>query len=328
MKYFPIFLKVTGKSLIIFGGGADAAAKLRLIQKTDATIYVVADTLDTDVLDLGTATWIKTNPMTFDVSRELAPVHEIALVYAATGNSDLDRVLARKAQTLGIPACAVDQMEPSDFTTPAIVDRDPVVVAVGTEGTAPVLARRLKASIETFLEPSLGALAKVAQSLRPLVGAKTKPGQQRRAFWDHFFHRARPQPEQAEDIAHSLLTHISQPQAGLSFIDVPHGLKSMHPDAHQALHTADVVIFDEHVIPSVLDLARREALQLPQTKVSSDFLAQVFQNHQLVVLLKSKPSQDTLSDVAAGFGVLARVFPTIDSPAQGDVEPAELRQAA
>ena len=78
--------------------------------------------------------------------------------------------------------CAADQPEVSDFSTPAIVDRDPVVVAIGTEGTAPVLSRQIKASVESLLEPGLGLIARLASGLRPWVGQNVPLGKMRRDF--------------------------------------------------------------------------------------------------------------------------------------------------
>ena len=91
------------------------------------------------------------------------------LVYAATGDRALDAAVSRAAQARGIPVNVVDAPELSTFITPAIVDRDPVAVAIGTEGAAPVLAREIKTRLESWLPANLGALAGRAQALRASV---------------------------------------------------------------------------------------------------------------------------------------------------------------
>ena len=305
MKYFPIFLAVENRTAVVFGGGAGAAAKLRLLQKTQAQLFVVAETLDQDVLDLGQATWVKAHPLSYNLPADTA------LVYAATEDAALDEALAARAQAKGVLACAVDQPAPSDFITPAFVDRDPIVVAVGTEGTAPVLARDIKSTIENLLEPSLGAVARVAARLRPLVAKVTAADGQRRAFWHDFFRKARVQPARATEIGHNLLAALKPARPKLSFITVPSGQASLDQGGREALHRADLVIFDPDVDPGVLELARREAVRIKQAAASSAHVAQAFAKAQHVTLVRRQPGPDQLSELAAGFGVLAQVFPQL-----------------
>ena len=164
MKAFPLFITVADRPLIVFGGGEEAAAKIRLLLKTDARLVAVASEFEPAVADLDGLTRITQDPLTFDLPANTP------FAYAATGDADLDADLARQARAAGVLVCAVDQPDVSDFSTPALVDRDPVVVAIGTEGTAPVLARAVKAQVEFLLEPSLGLIARTAASLRQHVG--------------------------------------------------------------------------------------------------------------------------------------------------------------
>ena len=313
MKYFPIFLNMQNKTALIFGGGADAAAKLRLLQKTEARLLVVTEEIETDVLNLGKATWIQTEPKSFNIPSDTA------LVYAATGNKILDAELVAQAKAKGVLACAVDQKEPSDFITPALVDRDPVVVAIGTEGTAPVLARDLKAKIETLLEPSLGTIAKIAARLRPLVAAVAGASGQRRALWHGFFQTARKQPERATEIGHALLANLKQQCPRLSFIHAPSQCTDLDEKAKAALHTADLVVFNDNINPTVLELTRREALQIKRSNLRADHAAKAFQNNHHVVIIRQglggEPlsalplSEIALSEITDDFGIMPEVFP-------------------
>ncbi len=106
------------------------------------------------------------------------------LVYAATGDRVLDADVSRAAQARGIPVNVVDVPELSTFITPAIVDRAPVTVAIGTEGAAPVLAREIKTKLESWLPANLGALADRAQALRSVVAASVPDGRARRRLWE------------------------------------------------------------------------------------------------------------------------------------------------
>ena len=304
MKSFPIFLTVENKSIVVFGGGADAAAKLRLVQKTNARLFVVADQLDASVLTLGQAIWVKADPETFDLPADMA------FAYAATGDAALDRRLAQRVQAQGGLVCAVDQMSVSDFSTPAIVDRDPVVVAIGTEGTAPVLARDIKARIESILEPGLGQVAKVAQGLRAIVNQIIVPGRQRRQFWQAFFRKARALPSQAEVIGHQLLDRLPAQQSRLSLVTLGASFtdtSDLSADAKVALHSADVLVIGDDVPGNIRELARREAVHLTDTANNRAQIVMAFRDQEHVIWVRRDPDWGDLVELAAGFGIVPDV---------------------
>ena len=117
-------------------------------------------------------------------ARDLAGVR---LAYVALeDDAEAARAVAM-ARAAGVPVNAVDRQELCDFITPAIVDRDPLVVAIGTEGAAPVLARQLKARLEAMLPARLGGLVRWAASLRERAASSVARGLARRRFWDGFF---------------------------------------------------------------------------------------------------------------------------------------------
>jgi len=252
MRHFPIFLDTSGKTILVSGAGECAVAKLRLLLKTQARIAV----FDADPGEL-VRQWAVQGRVDLHLRDLAAPdLSDALLVYAA--NDDLARDLAVQAlaKGAGVPALVVDNLEASDFITPAIVDRDPVTVAIGTEGTAPVLARAIKAAIEAKLPRDLGALARRAKALRPAADALPK-GRVRRAFWTQFFF------EGARDVD-TFLTQVQSVENGpgrVHFVGAGPG----DPDlltlrARKLIHEADVVIYDRLVTPEILELARREAL--------------------------------------------------------------------
>ncbi len=167
MKYFPIFTDLDGADVLVAGGGEQAAQKVRLLRKTKARIVVVAADANAELRTLAHEGVIRLVARAFiegDVDGK-------RLVYAATGNRAEDTAISVAAQACGVPVNVVDAAELSTFITPAIVDRDPVVVAIGTEGAAPVLARDIKSKLETLLPAKFGVLAARAQALRDLVAA-------------------------------------------------------------------------------------------------------------------------------------------------------------
>ncbi len=316
MKAFPLFLTVHARPLVVFGGGEEAAAKLRLLLKTEANVIAVASAFEPAVSELEGLTLIRQNPLCFSLPRN-AP-----FAYAATGDEQLDADLARKARHEGVLVCAADQPAVSDFSTPAIVDRDPVVIAIGTEGTAPVLARSIKAQIEFVLEPSLGLIARTAAGLRGHVAQTLKPGQPRRDFWRSFFNTARSERLSSETAVQTLGADLltgakqTQPAGSLTIVGTGSGEADLLAIAgHRALDTAAVVLHEPMVARSVLELARREAtFQVLELNAFSEILRHVAAGHQVVRLVSGNGALAEDEHTAAhAAGLKVRFIPGIDA---------------
>src|SRR5204863_6158467 len=136
------------------GGGDGALAKARLVGQSSAEIRIVAEKVTPSL-----AAWIAEHGATH-VTSPYRPdlLADAVMVFAASGDEQLDISVSEDARQHGIPVNAVDRPELCDFYTPAIVNRAPVCVAIGTEGAAPVLAQSIRARIDQLLSPSLGAL--------------------------------------------------------------------------------------------------------------------------------------------------------------------------
>ena len=131
MRYFPIFFDLKGRKVVVVGGGEEALRKVRLLLKTSARISVIAPLLHDELASEPRVEWL---------ARRFAPhlLDDAALVYSA--DPELNRLVSVEAKARGIPVNVIDGAEISTFITPSIVDRDPVVVAIGTEGTAGAFA--------------------------------------------------------------------------------------------------------------------------------------------------------------------------------------------
>jgi uroporphyrin-III C-methyltransferase/precorrin-2 dehydrogenase/sirohydrochlorin ferrochelatase len=174
-----------------------------------------------------------------------------------------DARVARLAEAAGVLFNIVDNLEASAFLTPAMVDRDPLVVAIGTEGAAPVLARKVKAHLEEKLPAALGAVVRAAEAFRPAAEALPK-GRARRSFWsavfaDAFVPGAAPE---ADTLDRLLAEHLGEatPSGRVLFVGAgPGDPDDLTMRARRALDEADVVIHDRLVPKAILELARREA---------------------------------------------------------------------
>ena len=191
-----------------------------------------------------------------------------ALIYCASDDPAEDARAAALARQRSIPVNIVDNLEDSDFITPAIVDREPVTVAIGTEGTAPVLARNLKAAFEAQLPISLGPLARIGQAFRSRC-ENVPSGRMRRALWSEYFSRQGPRSfgrdgeKGAREALRSLLDEAAtatRPAGLVSFVGAgPGDPELLTLKARNRLHDADIVVHDRLVSAQVLELARREA---------------------------------------------------------------------
>jgi uroporphyrin-III C-methyltransferase/precorrin-2 dehydrogenase/sirohydrochlorin ferrochelatase len=263
MKYFPLFADLDGAGVLVAGGGEQAAQKVRLLGKTNARITVVAEAATDELRALSQQGALALVPRAF----RAGDVDGQRLVYAATGDRRLDAAVSQAAQARGIPVNVVDVPELSTFITPAIVDRAPVTVAIGTEGAAPVLAREIKTRLESWLPANLGALAARAQALRSVVADNIADVRKRRGLWERllqgpFRHAVLSGAEpEANRIFAAELAGSAAPAIGrVALIGCGPG----DPDlltlkALQRLQEADVLVVDRLVNPTILDYARRDA---------------------------------------------------------------------
>ena len=187
MRHFPIFLDLTGQRIVLAGSGETAIAKLRLLLKTGAQCHVFGLDPHQQLRD-----WAETERIVLHGRRpEVQDLKGARLFYAASDDETLDAEGIALARSVGVLVNSVDNLGASDFITPAIVDRAPVCVAIGTEGTAPVLARRIKADVEAMLPATTGPLARLAAGFRARA-AQLAPGIARRRFWARYFDETGP----------------------------------------------------------------------------------------------------------------------------------------
>lgn len=267
MHTFPMFLQVADRPVLILGGGEQAAQKCRLLLKTSARITVQAPDIDEELHGL-----VAEGRITHDTARpNPAACGAAVLTFIATGCPGCDAALHTLAKEGGALVNVVDQPSLCDALTPSIVDRSPVVIAIGTEGTAPVLARQIKTRVEEMLEPRLGDLAELAGRLRAAV-AQHVSQRKRRAFWRWVFtetprqrHAAGAEREAARLIKEAIAKGGAPDNTGgglVSFIPTTGNRDHLTLQAVQRLQEADLILFDPDLGSATLELARRDAERL------------------------------------------------------------------
>src|SRR6266700_4543058 len=274
MRFLPVFLDLQSGVVLLVGAGDLVRAKLRLLVSAGSRVRWFAtdghhDTGGLDASDVARIEHAQGDPLTADLGGV------IAILCAGAG--DVGAAVSARAKAVGLPVNVMDDLVHSTFIFPAIVDRGDVVVAIGTGGTSPVVARRVRERIEALLPARIGDLAGFIGRFRTSFAAQIPEMSLRRRFWE----RVIDGPIGAlvlsgrEQEAETALNEIDDPSAfagarkGLADGSVTLvGAGPGDPDlltirALRALQDADVVFYDELVSPEILDRVRRDASRIP-----------------------------------------------------------------
>lgn len=265
MEYLPIFIDLKQQDCLVVGGGEVAARKAGLLLKAQAKVTVVAPKLSATtqkMLDTGEISWL---PAEFEQSQ----IDQQRLVIAATDDETINAAVHQAAQAKNILVNVADSPDKCDFILASILDRSPIIVAVSSGGDSPVLARNLRARLETLIPPAYSKLGQLVGRYRDAVKTKFDRISQRRRFWESVLegpvadHMLAGREELAEK---TLLDKLADPDSdnlerGEVYLV---GAGPGDPDlltfkALRLMQQADVVFYDRLVSKEVLALVRKEA---------------------------------------------------------------------
>lgn len=288
MDYLPIFLDVKNHECLIIGGGEVAARKVEMLLRAGAKIKVVAPKLGQSMQRLVEQEKISHINAIFDSVQIKSPI----LIYAATNNREVNQQVFKAAKLKNIQINVVDTPDLCTFITPSIIDRSPVVAAISTGGASPVLARQIRARMESLIPAAYGKLADLAASYREQVKARI-PSDKRSRFWECVFKG--PIPELV--FSGKFIEAKSALEAAL--VDPEKNCKTRgevylvgggpgDPDlltfrALRLMQQADVVVHDRLISQAVLDLTRRDAKRIYVGKESDNHALPQEQINQLLV---------------------------------------------
>lgn len=285
MDFLPIFINIRQQPCIVIGGGEVAARKVTMLLKAQAQVTVIAPER-CSALQHAAIHYIA-SPF------EPELLNGAKLVIAATDDHAVNLAVYNAAQARNIQINVVDRPELCSFVMPAIIDRSPVVIAVSSGGAAPVLARLLRARLETLIPAGYGRLAALAAKFREQVKQKLGEGLPRRAFWENVFEGAIGEDMLAgrEELAHQRLQHELDTATPTTTGEVYLvGAGPGDPDlltfrALRLMQKADVVLYDNLVSDGVMELVRRDAERIYVGKKRADHtMPQEGINHLLVRL--------------------------------------------
>ena len=329
MRYFPIFIDLKDRTVVVVGGGEDSLRKVRLLSRTGARIIVVAENLHDE---------LSVNPRVEWLARRFEASLLDGATLAVSADAQLNEIVSEAARARGIPVNAVDRPALSTFIVPSIVDRSPLVVAIGTEGTSPMLGQGLRARIDAMLPQALGKLAEAAGALRGRVAEAVPAGNRRRSFWKRFFfgdvRDAFVAGESANygSLVETLLHDEAAPIKGrVSFVSAGAGDPELLTlKAQRKLQEADVIVHDRFVAAGIMEMARRDAVRIPLdqlafTGVATILIREAKAGRHVVRLRSGDALVEELAAVAAE-GIPVEAVPAVSTQATGQIVTFPVRE--
>ena len=293
MDHLPIFINVRQNPCLVIGGGDIALRKINLLIKAQAKVDCLSPLFCEGITNLS-----QNGDVNFIQKRfESDDIKDYAIIIASTDDSSVNALISKSAKKARIPVNVVDSPELSSFIMPSIVDRSPVIIAVSSAGRAPVLARIIRAKLETVIPSAYGVLAEIAGEYRQKVKDRFSKIKDRRAFWESIFSGVIAEKvfsgriNEAKDDIDKQLKQASQMELGEVYLV---GAGPGDPDlltfkALRLIQQADVVLYDRLVSKGVMELVRRdsELIYVGKKGGSQESTRQIDINDQLVELAKS-----------------------------------------
>ncbi|MFO1388615.1 siroheme synthase CysG [Cellvibrio sp.] len=288
MDYFPVFLDLKKRRCLLVGGGEVATRKGRMLAKSGAVLRVVAPEISNELRELVA----QHNGELILREYQQGDMEGCVLAVAATDIETLNQQISDEAKQINIPVNVVDTPALCTYITPAIIDRSPLMIAISSGGEAPVLARLVRAKLETLIPMSYGKLAQLASRWRDRVKARFNDGDSRRKFWEKILQgpaaelAMNGQLDQADKI---LSDEIANEDASLTQGEVylvgggPGDPELLTLKALRLMQQADVVLYDRLVSDGVMDLVRRDAERIYVGKRRSEHAMQQENINQLLV---------------------------------------------
>lgn len=235
MHSLPLFVRLNDRPVILLGDGEAAAAKRRLLERAGAVV----------------------------VGEEAMA----SLAIVAIEEEDEAKAAIARLKARNILVNAVDRPADCDFTLPAIVDRDPVLIAIGTGGASAGLAKALRQRLETLLPATLGDMAAKLGTIRAALRARWPDATDRRRAIDAAFDAGGPLDPLGVPSAAAVTHWIETASDGASAGVHRFAVTSDDPDdltlaQARLLSRADTVLHDPRVAPAILDRARADAARV------------------------------------------------------------------
>ncbi len=289
MDYLPLFTRIKSQACLVIGGGTVALRKAGALVRAGAELHVVAPVIDAELKALSAKSGGQAHEREFSET----DLDGIMLVIAATDDDAVNAQVSRSAQAKNILVNVVDQPELCSVILPSIVDRSPLIIAVSSGGRSPVLARLLRARLESTIPASYGRLTELVGKFRNKVRTRFPDFDRRRDFWETVLQGPIAELVFAgrREAAEKLLeTEIQQTQMQARGEVYLVGAGPGDPDlltfkALRLMQKADVVLYDRLVADEIVDLCRKDAEKIYVGKARSQHTMPQHDINQLLIKL-------------------------------------------
>ncbi|UJF17112.1 siroheme synthase [Vibrio sp. SS-MA-C1-2] len=281
MNYFPTFVKLKDRPVLVIGGGEVACRKVEMLLRAGANITLVSPELYPQLVILqqqGAFQYIEANYHKSQLGHYIQ-------VWVTTDNPDLNHQVYQDAKVLNLQVNVVDDPDYCDFITPAVIDRSPVQVAISSGGTAPVLIRMIREKIEGQLPQNLGLLSQFATTKREIVKQNFTTVKLRRIFWEHFFRQ--PELEGVTDnstldrVFNQVLMKLIEDKKGIEqgqlyIISVPDDPELFTIKAVRLMQQSEFLFHPQETKVAAIDFVRRDAdkmvynKQIPYSEINQE----------------------------------------------------------
>lgn len=259
MQYFPLFLDLTDKPVLVVGGGEVASRKIEALLRANARVTVVSPAITAYLegcVEKNRLTWIKSQYRDFSIGNYIQ-------VWATTNDADLNHQVYKDAKKQNILVNVVDDKPYCDFITPSMVSRGKIQVAISSGGAAPVLVRNIREKIESALSHNIDLLADFAASKRENIKSYYVTVDERRYFWERYFARDDVQlannkkeleKSYTEELNDNVVVTVSR-----NWLEYGSDVELISLKTLRAMQEAEVVLFPIDCPYEFIDLCRRDA---------------------------------------------------------------------
>jgi uroporphyrin-III C-methyltransferase/precorrin-2 dehydrogenase/sirohydrochlorin ferrochelatase len=272
MNWLPLYHRSNNVKFIIFGGGQVAQRKVQTLLKFDCDVTLISPKLTPFLQSLASESKIKY------LASEASQEHVFAgfCVVAATNNANTNQSISKWAKALACPVSIADDPLNSDFIFPAIIDRNPVTIAVSSSSESPALTRYLRNQLDAALPSRIPQLANFVSGLRKSIRTSIESTEQRQRIWRKLMSSAMPdlvlagKEDQALAISNSVIA--DKEQLGQVFLvgAGPGDPELLTLKAVRLIQQADVVFYDRLVSPAILEYCNPKAEMRYVGKAMSD----------------------------------------------------------
>ncbi|WP_186171545.1 bifunctional precorrin-2 dehydrogenase/sirohydrochlorin ferrochelatase [Vibrio chagasii] len=260
MRYFPMFLDVENKPILVVGGGEVACRKVDSLLRAGANVTLVSPKVAPylqQLVDENKLHWVQNFYSSQIISKEYLQV------WATTDNPSLNHQVYNNAKKLGILVNVVDDLPYCDFITPSMINRGRIQIAISSGGASPVLVRNIREKLETVLPQNIGLLADFGASKRNSIKESYPTVDERRKFWERFlsssFIEQVTDREQLETYYQQALTEGVDSEGQVTWIEFEQDVELLSMKALRLMQEAELVLSPKECPFEYVDLCRRDA---------------------------------------------------------------------